>query len=44
MNVLLLMPAHLLTTPAKLPGPGEAKAIVADCRRQPAYETATPDH
>ena len=30
MNVLLLMPAHLLTTPTKLPGLGGARAIVAD--------------
>ena len=30
MNVLLLMPAHLLTTPAKLPGPGGARLIVVD--------------
>jgi hypothetical protein len=30
MKVLLLMLAHLLTTLAKLLGPGGAKAIVAD--------------
>ena len=30
MKVLLLMFAHLLTTVAKLLGPGGAKAIVAD--------------
>jgi hypothetical protein len=30
MKVLLLMLAHLLTTLAKLIGPGEARAIVAD--------------
>jgi len=41
MKVLLLMLARLLTTLAKLLGPGGAKAIVADSL---LMNTATPDH
>ena len=41
MKVLLLMLAQLLTTLAKLLGPGGAKAIVADSL---LMNTATPDH
>jgi hypothetical protein len=40
MKDLVFLFVHLLTTLAKLLGPGGAKAIVADS--QPAYETATP--
>jgi hypothetical protein len=36
MKVLLLMLAHLLTTLAKLLGPGGARAIVADSYQLPA--------
>jgi hypothetical protein len=40
MKDLLVLLAHLLTTLARLPEPGGARAIVADSL---LYETATPD-